>query len=312
MRGSKILRYALIYNPVSGVSGLSKIYTQKVADYLKENGMTCEVYHSDQKGDLEKISKEIANGETPVRIYAVGGDGTLLDIMRGVDGKEGVEIGIFPTGSGNDYIRNFGSKEDFLNIKNQINGKSKKVNLIDSNHGLSANVCSIGFDAKVAFEMAKFKNLPLVSGSLAYDLAVAKCFMGKVGDDVKGSIFLEDEVIPVSGRFLFALCSNGQYYGGGYHCAPTAKTDDDLLDIVLIKKPPLAKIPKMVQIYKKGEHLDSPMFKDYLIFYKGKGFELSSEKSIFVNCDGECKKDNTAKFMLSKKYMNFIIPQKLI
>ncbi len=302
------MRYIIIYNPVAGISSVAKKCLQVLKTYFEENSLDFTLYESKAKGDITRYCSSICDEKTPLRIYGVGGDGTLLEIARGVYGRKNVEIGIFPTGSGNDYVRSFGEFSRFLNIKSQINSKSIEVDVMDSDEGCSMNVCSVGFDAKVAYEMVKYKNKPFISGSMSYDLAVAKCFLGRVGDDLELKIGLETGDLEISGRFLFALLANGKYYGGGYNCAPHAKLDDGVLNVILIKKPPLFKIPKMVKIYKKGEYLDSPIFKPYLFTYNANSLEITSKKDMYVNCDGECVKGRHAKFSLSKYKIKFILP----
>ncbi len=302
------MHYIIIYNPVAGISSIAQKCLQVLKKYFEDNDLEYTLYESKYKGDITRYCKSICDDKAPKRIYGVGGDGTLLEIARGVYGYENVEIGIFPTGSGNDYVRSFGEFSRFLNIKAQINAQSKEMDIMDSDEGCSMNVCSVGFDAKVAYEMVKYKNKPFISGSMSYDLAVAKCFLGKVGDDLDIKIGLENEEVKISGRFLFALMANGKYYGGGYNCAPHAKLDDGVLNVILIKKPPLYKIPKMVKIYKKGEYLNSPDFEKYLFTYNAHSLEISSKKDIYVNCDGECVKAKYAKFSLSKYKIKFILP----
>lgn len=70
-------------------------------------------------------------------------------------------------GSGNDYIRTFGSQERFLQVEAQMKAQPVKVDMIQTEKMLSLNLCSAGLDAAVALHMAKFKKLPLVSGPMA-------------------------------------------------------------------------------------------------------------------------------------------------
>lgn len=46
-------------------------------------------------------------GGAHLRLYAVGGDGTLNEIARGALGMWNVAIGHFPVGTGNDFIKTF-------------------------------------------------------------------------------------------------------------------------------------------------------------------------------------------------------------
>lgn len=52
-----------------------------------------------------------------MRIFGFGGDGTLREIALGAAGHEKAEVGIFPCGSGNDYVRTFGDGLDFNDVE---------------------------------------------------------------------------------------------------------------------------------------------------------------------------------------------------
>ena len=127
-----------------------------------------------------------------------------------------------------------------------------KVDMIQTEKMLSLNLCSAGLDAAVALHMAKFKKLPLVSGPMAYNLALVKCVLGKMGNDLKVTI---DGHPPIQDRFLFALAGSGRYYGGGYCGAPEADPSDGLLDFVLIRRVGRLRLAKLLSEYKKGKHL---------------------------------------------------------
>ena len=208
-------------------------------------------------------------------------------------------------GSGNDYIRTFGSQERFLQVEAQMKAQPVKVDMIQTEKMLSLNLCSAGLDAAVALHMAKFKKLPLVSGPMAYNLALVKCVLGKMGNDLKVTI---DGHPPIQDRFLFALAGSGRYYGGGYCGAPKADPSDGLLDFVLIRKVGRLRLAKLLSEYKKGEHLRSGAFQDILIFMRGKRMEITCEQSVVVNFDGECQPLSQISFRVLPQALNFLVP----
>lgn len=98
--------------------------------------------------------------------------------------------------------------------------------------------------------MVRYKNLPLVSGPMAYNLAIADVFFHKIGMELDITIDTPEGEIRRQGRYFFALAACGQYYGGGYRGAPQARTGDGLLDFVLIKAMPAhpgARLPLPLQ-----------------------------------------------------------------
>lgn len=299
------MRYVFIVNPTAGKKNPYDTIFPKIQQYFGNSGL--EYHYHTTKAPLhatELVQSEAAKGDA-VRIFAVGGDGTLSETAAGAIGEKNVEIGIIPCGSGNDYIKTFGEQEAFLSFDKQLGAASHPVDMIRSGEQLSINVCSIGLDAKVAYNMVPFKKIPFVSGSMAYNMALVKTLLGKIGTQLEVTI---DGDKKFEGNYLFALAGSGKFYGGGYCGAPQAIPDDGLLDFILIKKPPLIQIPSLVPIYKAGDHLTSEKFKDILTFCRGKSMEITALRPAVANFDGECHFIDKVGFQVIPKAVNFIVP----
>ena len=83
-------------------------------------------------------------------IISVGGDGTLNEIITGIRGYD-VNLGIIPTGSGNDFARSLNlHKNPLLILKNLLNYRPKKIDLISVNgNSIGINVIGTGIDSEV-------------------------------------------------------------------------------------------------------------------------------------------------------------------
>ncbi len=300
------MRYVFIVNP--------KTHAGQMLDEIKSNikrilqDETYIIIESQYKGHITKIAQHEAKQPGKLRIYGFGGDGTLNEIVRGVIGYDHVEVGIFPVGSGNDYVRYFGDKRMFLDYEKQIFASSKPVDIIKTDNGYAINICSVGFDAKVGYLMSNYKNLPFVSGPMSYDIAVFRCLMGQRGENLQISIDKEDGKVNYKGKYLFVLGACGQYYGGGYKGAPLSINDDGLLDFVLVKQIPLLKMLKLLPLYKKGLHLSDPMFNGYVDFVRGTQIEIQGDKDFYCNLDGECERTASSTFSLCQDKISFILP----
>lgn len=300
------MRYVLIANPAAGKKNPCKTVLPQIQQEFLDRGVDFTCHITEYAGHAEQLTRMEGEKGDAVRIYGVGGDGTLREIASGAVGMENVEIGIFPYGSGDDYIRTFGGREKFLSVEKQIAAESKTVDMIRSSEGLALNLCSLGMDAAVAYNMVRFKKMPLVTGSLAYDMALVKVLCGKIGSELQIVI---DDTKRYEGTYLFALAGNGKYYGGGYCGAPEAVPDDGLLDFVLIKKPKFRKIPALVGLYKAGGHLYSDKFKGILTFCRGKKINIHSKTPAVVNLDGECKIIQDVAFEMIPGAVRFLVPQ---
>ncbi len=302
------MRYIFIINPKTHAlekfdeikTNLERIFSDKKDEY--------KIVMSKYVGHITKLAKDEAETGDEIRIFGIGGDGTLNEIVQGVVGFANVEIGVFPLGSGNDYVKTFGEIELFLDYDKNIFGDSIEVDVIKTLDSSAINICSVGFDAGVGYRMTSYKDLPFVSGPMSYDIAVARSLMGRLGAKLKVKLYTKDEVVTFTDSYLFVLAASGQYYGGGYHGAPRAIPNDGLLDFILVKTPSLAVILKLVGLYKKGEHLENKLFDKYLTFLRGYKIEIEGQQDFFSNCDGECRKTKAEEFSISEHKIKFILP----
>ena len=155
------------------------------------------------------------------------------------------ELTIVPFGTGNDFV------------KSLPDGKmNKKIDLIRFNDKYSANIINIGFDCDVVSVAEKLKKLKLVKGSVAYAIGVIATIFHKIGKQFDIEMTLEDGTVEhETGEHLLYVIANGQYYGGGFRCAPNAELDDGVLDVVLVRKISRIRFAKFIGGYKKGLHI---------------------------------------------------------
>ena len=304
------MRDVYIINPTAGKRDMALQFMERAKAWHAEHGGEFDLRLTQRADHGEEIAREYAESGEEVRLWVVGGDGTIAEVVRGAAYHENVTVGVFPCGSGNDFIRTFGPKEIFMNIEKQMNGTPIVLDMIHSEHGDAVNICSLGFDAKVANEMVYYKQLPGVTGESAYILSLGKCLFGKIADPLKIRLWNEKgEEETYSGEFVFALAGNARWYGGGFCGAPKAKPDDGLLDFVLIRKPSYLRIPKLIGVYKSGKHLDDDKYKDIVIYARGTKMELESDIEVITNMDGNCKKTMRECFEVMPGALRFILPE---
>jgi len=301
------MKYAFIMNPTAGKKNPHEIYGERIEAACKAKGLDSEILLTERAGHATELAArlaEAATAENPLRIFSVGGDGTLTEVVRGLFGRENVELGCIPCGSGNDFIRNFGTREDFQDIENYITSPSGSVDAIQAGNDVAINICSMGLDAMIAntANILKLKNKRL-SGPKAYNKAVLKCIMGKIYNKLKITI---DDGETISGKYIFTLAASGQWYGSGFHAAPMADPSDGLLDFVMIKKVSNLRAITLIGRYKNGSFVDSRAFRKILTVRRGKKMTVESKRAIILNLDGECKTANKITFEVVPAAIRFI------
>lgn len=302
------MRHVFILNPAAGKDRLALMLRGKIDAYFSRHP---ELEHciclTDGVGAATRIAREECEAGGAVRLYACGGDGTLQETANGIPVGSEAELAVIPCGSGNDYVRTFGCRADFMEIANVIEGEAFPVDAVDCDGKLSLNIASIGMDASVAQKMQRYKNMPGVSGSMAYNLAVVDVFCHHIGEEMQIELDTLDGTVCRTGRYLLALAANGQYYGGGYRGAPKAVPDDGELDFVLVKKIPRIKIPAFLGKYKAGKYEDLSCCEHI----RGTAMRVKAANPLVCNVDGECFGGDSMCFTLLRNAFRFVLPKPL-
>jgi len=146
------------------------------------------------------------------------------------------------------------------------------------------NMCNVGFDANVALHMAKFKTLPLVGGQMAYNLSLFYSLLHKMYSQLRITV---DGDETFEGEFLLTAIGNGSFCGGGYKGTPLAQVNDGLLDLCIVKKVSRLKLINLVNVYKRGLHLENEALRQYIIYRRCTQVDITAEKPFAVSVDGE-------------------------
>ncbi len=305
------MKHYFVENPVSGKNNPIDIINELVIPAAEEAGIDYEVYRTKERGDGIRFVREKAkeaNGE-PVRFYSVGGDGTLYEVVNGAVGFDNVEITCIPKGSGNDYIRLYGSRDDFLDIGKMIRGTAVPVDGIKIEDGTdfveyAINQTSMGFDAETCAKQAAMKKVPGAVGHITYLLAGLLCMITKVYNTFTCEIDGE----PVPGPFIFAVGTASQWYGSGIHVAPFADPADGKLDLVALRRVTWWPVVFKVGMYDwqvKGTHVK----KAYCEYLRGDKITFKPEKPVQINVDGECRAVTECTLTSLPGALKFVVPE---
>ena len=298
------MKHIFVINPAAGQGKSLDFIKPRIEEVCKKFELDYEIYVTRKQGDgIEFCKNRAASGEE-IRFYACGGDGTLYEVVNGSYDFKNVQVAVIPLGSGNDFIRLFGTKEEFLVLEDVVNGVPVEFDVIKCGDEIAINQCSMGMDAEVCAMQGKIKKLPLVTGEGAYYIGCLYAIIKKFKNRFTYTI---DDGESVTDDLLFCFAGNSRWYGGGFKAAPLALPDDGLLDFVLVKAGfSRLKLVSLLNIYKRGEHLD---WKE-TTFKRGKKIVIRSQKPAAVNVDGECKFVTETSFEIVEKGMTYVVPAK--
>ncbi len=299
------MRYIFILNPAAGKNKAALSYIPRIQKYFEDSGQSYEIHISASGDDITQYVRNLPDSES-YRVFAFGGDGTLSNVVNGCVYRDNIEVGVFPMGTGNDFIKAFDVDKDlFLDLKAQINGTSRPVDLIRYGDKYCINMCNMGFDARVAIDMPNFKKIPLVSNKAAYNLALVKHLTRKLSRYIE----VTADGNPIySGEAVFCCAGNGVSAGGGFFMTPKAVVDDGLIDVCIVRQPSYLKLLKFMSAIQSGKHVEDPVTKDYVTYVKCSSFSIKAKESLALVNDGDGEYITQMDFDIAPLAARFIIP----
>jgi diacylglycerol kinase (ATP) len=232
-----------IVNPIAG-SGRAHNYAPRIAAWMAEQGIDGRLLETREKGHAERLAAA-ATDLGHDRVIAVGGDGTIQEVLNGLltagVGPDGgpPALGIIPAGRGNDMARSVNLPIDPMAcLPIAVGAVSRRF---DVGRATSADGAvrhfgaagGVGFDAQVAWTMAERRRF-WMRGEAGYFLATLNELRRFRNCHLQVSIESEEGDRRVEQPFLFVAFANGPFYGGGMQICPAAETDDGWLDVCLV------------------------------------------------------------------------------
>lgn len=234
-------------------------------------------------------------------VIICGGDGSLNELVNVAYGKN-MTLGLIPTGTGNDFAKNFDYSN--FNLKSLLNFKTKKIDLIKVNNFYSINVTSLGFDTQVLKRAYDYLDKNPKLGKKAYALSVLNSLNKINCENLELKLKLIDgSNFEIKGDYLISALCNGGFYGSGFNPAPQAKIDDGYLNLLLASKIPLIRFIPLIKKYKEGRHKESK----YINEIKVKSGTIKSKNKFIANADGEIFETKEIRFEVLPKALNWVI-----
>lgn len=248
------------------------------------------------------------------RIIAVGGDGTLNEVVNGFyDSEKKISeravLGYYPSGTGQDFSLTLGIDRQDLNahVARLLNGRPKMIDLGEATFRQAdgktvtrrfINESSLGFAANVARHVNE--STKVLGGKATFILGL-----------LRNLLFLQNHRLKIEvegkeyfhGRALIVTLANGRYLGGSMMIAPRAEIDDGFLEIVLVGEMGRLEILCNFPGIYRGRHLANPKVR----CLRGKRIRIASAEQVWLEMDGELVGLLGAEFCLREQEMPFIV-----
>lgn len=300
------MKHIFIVNTVAGEKSCLDIVKEGITRCKKEIDYDIYTPHS-SNDSISFIKKYLeSHPDEEVRFYACGGDGTINKVATGIIGFSNASMSILPFGTGNDYVKYYGSANIFKNICNVINGEEKKVDIMRVNDKYALNSTHFGLDSVVAKTMNKLRRNILFGKKRAYPFAVVWGFI--TGMRNKCTVYADGEKLNTD-DILLCTVSNGKYVGGSYLNAPNSLNDDGLLEVCLVKPVPRLKFIGLIKYYVNGTHINNPKFNDIVVYRQAKKVVIDGPEGFCVSIDGEIYQNTRIEIENLHQQIRLIVPK---
>lgn len=292
----------IIYNPTAGRETFKNDLAY-VLDKLEQSGYETSAHATKGEGDAVLAAKYAVSNNFDL-VVAVGGDGTINEVINGLAGAEKrPKLGIIPAGTTNDFAR-------ALQIPRQIeksveiitNGYAQKIDIGKVNDHYFMNIAGGGELTELTYEVPI--KLKTVLGQLAYYvkgiemLPSIRPIHARIEYD--GEVF-DDELM------LFLIC-NTNTVGGFEKLAPNARLDDGYFDLIILRKTSLAEFIHLATLALRGAHLDNK----HVLYTQAKHIRVIPEGRMQLNIDGEYGGLLPGEFTNLKQHIKCFVPEHLL
>ena len=273
----------MIVNPHGGLKkGLNIL--KKIKPIFKNSEIDLIIKETQYAGHAFDYSNSL-DFEHMDAICAIGGDGTMYEIINGMlkrkDNKK-LPIGLITGGTGNSFMHDLDCLDPLDAAKRIVSGRLRPVDIVKVSNKKTKDIIysfnivgwGVATDANKRAENMRWL------GTMRYNIAA-------IIEVLKGSKRIAEisfnEGKFIENDFVFILACNTIHTGKAMKAAPKAKLDDGLIDLVIVKKTNRFKLLLLFPKLFSGEHIKSP-----LVEYKQvKSFSIVPKINSGLNIDGE-------------------------
>ena len=225
-------RITFIVNPISGGKDKRNVLAA-IGRYLDLSECSYEVLPTRAPGDGTVLARE---SQSDI-VVAVGGDGTVSEVARGLLGTDKV-LGILPCGSGDGLALHLGISRNPARAVQTLNtGSVVRIDTAEMDGRPFFCTAGVGLDALVSLDFAQ-------SGKRGLNTYITTAW-----EDWKhrqpDNYVIETDTDCWAGKALFVTVGNANQWGNEARIAPGASLRDGLLDVTVVQPFATHEIPDL-------------------------------------------------------------------
>ncbi len=244
---------------------------------LKARGAEYDIFLSQEKGEIAGHVRALTEREGEHTVVAVGGDGTLNEVLCGIADPARVTLGLIPLGTGNDFAAAANIPVGLEALSLILDGEAKYTDYLEcGDERRSINIAGLGIDVDILERMERRRER---GKKASYFKCLIASLMKYRGIGMRVKVNGEEKEY----KSLLAAVCNGRQFGGGIPICPPAVLDDGKLDLLVVDCPNRLKIPFHLVLLMKGKILTRKIAHHMLC----EEVEILPEKGGSAQYDGE-------------------------
>lgn len=279
-----------IVNP-NAKSGLGSRIWEKIRQILQERQVRHRVFFTKYQHHASRIVSRITSDGESHTLIALGGDGTINEVINGISFLEKVTLGYIPIGSGNDFARSLNLPFDPVAAMDYLLKPSHFTNMDVGIlwHGHKkrrfAVSTGIGFDASVCHEMAvspmKLLLNKLKLGKLSYAGIAIRRLAALIPQNME--LLVDGHKTLHYKNAFFVSVMNQPYEGGGLKFCPKANSHDRKLNAIIVSD--ISKLKALLLLPLSFHGLHTPFRGVSLLSFQN--LEIRTQTPLPLHTDGE-------------------------
>ena len=294
-----------IINPSSGRQNFLKNIEGMIGKLIMDQIVNhVDVFYTEKQDDAKYAAMNMKKGEYDF-VVAIGGDGTLNEVINGVVlGENETPIAVISAGTVNDFANYLSLPQgidEFCDLIKEFNVKEVDLGRIDGTYFM--NVLAGGLLSDVGYKVPK--ELKAIFGKMAYYVECAKDIPRNLFHSIPISV--ETEEFSEECECLLFIVANSQSVGGFRNAAPLASVSDGLLDVLILKKVEVGQLSNLLLKIVQGDHINHPNVE----YFQTKKIDIKilDDSKVIVDYDGECFGELPVTVEVVPKAVKIIVPR---
>jgi YegS/Rv2252/BmrU family lipid kinase len=297
----------IIYNPTAGRFS-TKPFIKSVVKELESAGWQVDAAETLSGDHIIELAKQAA-AEKKDAVFAVGGDGTIGNVVNGLVGSE-TALGVLPAGTANVWSMELGL-QPFAWYRPWVLRKNASLLANAPCHAVDVGLCNqssfmmwagIGLDAMAI--QALEPRVRIDKFFAAPEYAVTALWNAAQWSGLNLHLWADEH--EVEGRFILAVATNIRHYMGGLsNLSPDAYIDDGLLDLWLFHGKNLGDVLRHAYDLWRGNHVTS----DAVHRITFRNLRVEADADFWTHTDGEARGSaSVAEISVQTRALKLLVP----